>query len=159
MDSLYFVDRLQAEVASARHEHHKLVWVVGSSAAERGHVLRAFSSAASAPVLQVGEGLSQSLLEVSASLRAASVEECFADLLDSVEGSPVCLDRLEILFETSLKLYPAELVRGASRHQPLVASWPGRREGDFLTFGPNGHPAHRRLAIKDMECQFLQIDS
>ena len=50
-------------------------------------------------MLDVGQALSRALLDVPASLRAASVEEYFSDLLDSADGSPVCLDRLEILFD------------------------------------------------------------
>ncbi len=107
--------------------------------------------------MDVGKGLSKALLDIPASLRAASVEECFSELLDSVEESPVCLDRLEILFESTLKLYPSELVKNASRHRTILAAWPGTKDGDFLVFGPDGHPAHRRIHCEEMECQFFEI--
>jgi hypothetical protein len=150
---------LHAYLSRARTEHFRLVWVVGGAAMERSALLRAFSESEGCPLLEVGQSLSQALLDVPASLRAASVEECFSDLLDSADGSPVCLDRLEILFEPSLKLYPAELVKNTSRHRTLVASWPGTRDDDSLTFGPEGHPAHRSIPCERMECQIFEIHS
>lgn len=152
-----------AELASlanaACSAHYRLVWLVGASAGDRSVLLRVFSNSEEGTLLDIGQAMSKALLEIPASLRPASVEECFSDLLDTAESRLVCLDRLEILFEPSLRLDPVELVKGASRHQTIIASWPGRKEGRSFVFGPEGHPAHFLIPSERLECQFLEIDS
>lgn len=148
---------LDSLVKAASSAHYRLVWLVGGLTNYRSKLLQAFSESNGCPLVDIGQAMSQMLLDIPASLRPASVEECFADLLDATEGSPLCLDRLEILFEPSLKLYPSELVKNASRHRTILAAWPGTKDRGFLVFGPDGHPAHRRIHCEEMECQFFEI--
>ena len=141
----------------ADRAHFRMVWVVGGTAAERSALLRGFAEATAGELIELGKGLSAALIDVSASLRAASVEDCFARLLEDRPGPILCLDHLEILFEPSLRLNPVELLKNSSRHRLLVASWPGTIQGDRITFGPEEHPAHRKYFHQEMECQFLLL--
>lgn len=152
-----WIKELVSLVNDARSAHYRLVWVVCDSSIGRSTFMRAFSESLGCPLLDVGQALSQALLDVPASLRASSVEECFSDFLDAAGVTPVCLDRLEILFEPSLKLYPSELVKGASRYRTMIAAWPGTMEDNSFVFGPEGHPAHRRVPCEQMECTYLEI--
>ena len=137
--------------------HYRLVWVVGGTSSARSALLREFVASGGNKLLELGKELSAALIDVAASLRAASIEDCFSELLDRSPASILCLDHLEILFETSLRLNPVELLKNSSRHRPLVASWPGSAQGDRIAFAPEEHPSHRKYFRQEMECQFLQL--
>jgi len=139
------VGDLQELSKNVRSAHFRLVWLVGGSTVERSALLRRFADAESIPCLDVGRELSSALIELPASFRPASVEDCFSAMLDDQRETTICLDHLEILFEPSLRLQPVELVRNASRHHTLIASWPGVDEGNALVFGSADHPAHQRM--------------
>ncbi len=142
---------LQADVARARGEHFRLVWVAGGSSSERTALLRAMAEADGGVFVELGKTLSRALLEVPAPLRTASVEECFAACLGGSSYTCICLDHLEILFEPSLRINPLTLVKRASRHALIVAAWPGTAEDGHLIFGPTDHPAYMEPSKQDLE--------
>lgn len=145
------IAELQADVARARGEHFRLVWLAGGSPSERSALLRAFAEAEDGVFVELGKKLSSSLLEVPVPLRTASVEECFAGCLAESPGDVTCLDHLEILFEPSLLINPVSLIKGTSRHALIVASWPGTVGQGCLLFGPPDHPTHLKVAERDLE--------
>lgn len=145
------IAELQADVARARREHFKLVWVAGGTAPARSILLRGLADAEDGICVEVGRILSEALIEIPAPLRTASMDQCFAGCIAAPSGALTCLDHLEILFEPSLKINPVQLVRSASRHALLVASWPGRAESNRLVFGPPDHPARTQVAHRDLE--------
>lgn len=143
---------LRTALLTARREHFRVVWVVGGTASDRSAVIRGVVDAEDGAMLDVGRLLSAALLEIPSPLRAVSVDDAFSDMLSSGGKEVLCLDHLEILFETSLMLHPIDLVRNASRRFLLVASWPGTFSEDFLIFGPENHPAHIKIPRQDLEC-------
>jgi len=145
------VTQLQADVARARRAHFRLIWVAGGSPSERTAVLRATAEAENGVFVELGKKLSSLLLEVPVPLRTASVEECFSGCLAGSCGDVTCLDHLEILFEPSLLINPVSLIQGKSRHTILVAAWPGTVAQGYLLFGPPDHPAHLKVAERDLE--------
>ena len=142
---------LQNDLARARGEHFKLVWLVGGSSSERTDLSRALSEAEDGVFVALGKKLSGALLEVPIPLRTAAVEECFTECLATSRGQVTCIDNLEILFESSLKINPVSLIKGKSRHRLIVASWPGTHEHGHLVFAPSDHPAHTKIAEGDLE--------
>jgi len=145
------VTELQADVARASGEHYRLVWVAGGTASERSALLRALAEAEDGAFIEVGKKLSTALIEVPAPLRTASVEDCFAACLGESPSVVTCLDHLEILFESSLRINPVTLVTGASRHALLVAAWPGMAHAGRLIFGSPDHPAYMERSKQDLE--------
>ena len=143
---------LRAALLTARREHFRIIWVVGGSASERSAVIRAVADAEDGAVLDVGRLLSAALIEIPSPHRAVSVDDAFSDMLSSGGKEVLCLDHLEILFETSLMLQPIDLVKNASRRFLLVASWPGTLTQDSLAFGQEDHPAHLKIPRQDLEC-------
>ena len=148
---------LLAALQTARREHFRVIWVVGGSASERSAVIRAVADAEDGAVLDVGRLLSAALIEIPSPHRAVSVDDAFSDMLSSGGKEVLCLDHLEILFETSLMLQPIDLVKNASRRFLLVASWPGTFAQDSLVFGPEDHPAHLKTPRQDLECLIHSI--
>lgn len=151
------VTELQAQAARASVEHHRLVWVAGGSSLERSSLLKALAETEDGAFVEIGKILSSAIIEIPAPLRPASVEECFAAILSERPAPVVCLDHLEILFESSLRLNPVELIKGASRHRLLVASWPGTTQGNRFCFGPDDHPAHLELSEQDFDCRIFRL--
>lgn len=150
---------IRGAVADVGIEHFKLILIVGGRSANRSDFLRQYAELDGLKLLNVGKSLSEALLEISAPYRPASVEECFQTLIDGAQTGPVCLDRLEVLFEASLRLNPVELLKSTSRHRVLIASWPGTWDGDQLIFGPDGHPANRKVSVDQIEYRLLELHS
>lgn len=146
------VTALRSALATSRQEHFRVIWVVGGSASDRSAIIRSVADAENGTVLDIGKLLSVALLELTSPFRAVSVDDAFSDILSSGGKEVLCLDHLEILFETSLMLQPIDLVRNASRRFHLLASWPGTFSQDFLIFGPDDHPAHVKIPRQDLEC-------
>lgn len=145
------VAELQANVARASCEHFRLVWLAGGTPSERSALLRGLAEAEDGAFVDVGNKLSSSLIEVPVPLRSASVEDCFAACLGESPSAVTCLDHLEILFEPSLQVNPVALIKGASRHAVLVASWPGTVSTGHLFFGASDHPSHMDISEHELE--------
>jgi hypothetical protein len=145
------VIELQADLTRARREHFRLVWVAGGTASERSALLRALSDAENGVYIEVGKKLSTAMIDVPTPLRTASVEDCFSGCLGNVPFTVSCLDRLEVLFEPSLRINPIALIQGTSRNIPIVASWPGAVTGSHLIFGSPDHPTHMEISKQDLE--------
>jgi hypothetical protein len=127
---------------SMRGSDQRVLWVAGGSAAHRSGIVMGVADKIRVPFLDIGKTLSAALLDVSPSLRAVSVEDCFYDLLDAGDGDSRCLDHLDILFEETLLLDAVNLIQASSRRYRIVASWPGHIDGDKLFYAPSEHPSH-----------------
>jgi hypothetical protein len=145
------IPELQADIARARSEHYRLVWLAGGTDSERSSLLRALAETEDGVFVEVGKRLSAALLEVPAPLRTASIEECFTACLGGSSCPVTCLNHLEILFDPSLRINPVTLVKRASRHSLLVAAWPGLTKDGQLTFGSPDHPAFMEPSKQDLE--------
>lgn len=100
--------------------------------------------------MNLGLTLSHALLDVPRRHRAVSVTQVLADLLDAVPGDTILLDHLQVLFTPELAQDPVRLLQGLSRNRPLVASWPGERDGTTLLYGEPGHPEYYKQAIPEL---------
>ncbi|MBX3742593.1 MAG: BREX-3 system P-loop-containing protein BrxF [Akkermansiaceae bacterium] len=145
------IANLQVDIARASGEHFRLVWLAGGTPSERSALLRGLAEAEDGVVVDVGKILSSSFIEVPVSLRSASVEDCFTACLGESPSALTCLDHLEILFEPSLRVNPVALIKGASRHAVLVASWPGTTSTGHLFFGAADHPSHMDMSEHELE--------
>lgn len=137
--------------------HFRLVWVAGADAPKRTQVIMAVASHLGCPYVSVGRKLSAVLMEVSPNLRAVSAEEAFSDLVRAERAETLCLDRIEILFDSSLRLNAPSLVKNVSRRYRLVASWPGILRDQSLCFGPSDHPSRTVIPAHDVECPVYPI--
>ena len=151
------VSEIEAHIARARDQHFRLVWLTGASPRLRSDLLRSVAEAQKGVFLELGRELSSLMLDIPVPLRPASVEECFAGCLAASPEMVTCLDHLDILFEPSLRVNPVSLVKCASRHTPIVASWPGKFREGCLSYGPSDHPAHFLIAERDIESTILTI--
>ncbi len=139
------------DLARARREHFRLVWIAGGKSGERSALLRALAEANAVNYVDLGKKMSSLLIDIPAPLRTASVEDCFADCLGMPLDEIVAIDHLEILFEPTLKINPIALIQGASRSRTILASWPGIINGSHLSFGSSDHPEYVELSEQELE--------
>lgn len=145
------VIELQADLARARREHFRLVWLAGGKSIDRTAILRALAEADEGMYVDLGKKMSSLLIDIPAPLRTASVEDCFATCLGVSSDEIVIIDHLEILFEPSLKINPIALIQSASRSRIILASWPGVINGKHLAFGSTDHPEFIELSEQLLE--------
>ncbi|GAA6620822.1 BREX-3 system P-loop-containing protein BrxF [Scytonema sp. NUACC26] len=98
--------------------------------------------------------LSRRLLELTQLQRATQVQKLLAEIIGNTHNGAVLLDRLEILFDESLKLKPLECLQKLARDKPgtacakgdrtIVAVWNGNIENNSLTYAESGHPEYCR---------------
>jgi hypothetical protein len=150
---------MQDAIRQVRQAHFRMIWLTGSPPARRSAFVNSVASRLGCPLLRVGKELSSSILEQPAPLRPAVAEGAFYDMLLQSKAETICLDHLEILFDQSLMLKGADLIRNASRRFVLIASWPGTADATSLAFGPADHPSHFRISFSEMECPVYQLSN
>jgi hypothetical protein len=140
----YGLDRLLQALEQARSLYQPVALLVAprtkATAAALGEAARALDTR----VLNLNLALGAALGPLSAQARRLELARLLDDLAREVPGQALVLDGTEILFEPSLGHDPLRLLQGLSRSRPVLALWPGSRQGGVLLYGPTGHPEHRR---------------
>lgn len=126
--------------------YYRLVLVVGLAGSGKTNHLKALNQ----PVLNVNLALSAAMLDLPLRRRPLEVPRMLTDLITAAPSSPVVLDNLELLFDTSLKLDPLACLKQASRNRTVVASFPGVCEDGHLIYAESNHPEFRRFSADDL---------
>jgi hypothetical protein len=146
---------LNSLLSKVSAHHYRLLWLAGGAANDRSQVLQFYSEDLTPTPINVGLELSRALIDTPPAQRAATALDLFSELL--ADKSVIILDRLEILFESSLLLNPLDLVKTASRHRVIIASWPGDILDGAFRFGPDGHPSSQSYPVDTTEDYFLTL--
>lgn len=126
--------------------YHRLVLVVGPAGTGKTNRLKALNQ----PVHNVNLVLSAAMLDLPQRRRPLDAPRLLSDLIAAVPASPVVLDNLEMLFDTSLQLDPLACLKQASRNRTIVASIPGVFEDGHLIYAESQHPEYRRFPADDL---------
>lgn len=145
MPSPHYSELIQA-VEIAESLYHRLVLIVAPAGAGKTDRLKALNQA----VHNVNLALSSAMLDLPLRRRPLEAPRMLSDLIASVPTSPVVLDNLELLFDTSLKLDPLACLKQASRNRTIVASFPGVFEDGHLIYAEPQHPEYRRFPADDL---------
>ncbi len=132
----------------ASHYYHRLLVVVSDEELEGGKYI---AEGLGVRRINVGEELGAKLLEVPARRRPLKVAALLEDLVNAAGDGGVLLDRIEILFEESLKAEPLTLLRTLSRQRLVIAMWSGKIEADNLLYGSPDHPEYRSYPARDLK--------
>ena len=133
-----------AEIAESLY--NRLVLVVGPAGAGKTNRLKALNQ----PVHNVNLALSGAMLDLPLRRRPLDAPRLLSDLIGSAPASPVVLDNIELLFDTSLQLDPLACLKQASRNCTIVASFPGVFEDGHLIYAESQHPEYRRFPADDL---------
>lgn len=139
------LNKVSLGVEIASQMYHRLLIVVSNEEIESG---RYIGEALSIRRIDVGEKLSEDLLEVPARRRPLKVAGLLEDLLVDTEDDRILLDHIEILFNESLKVDPLSLLRSLSRRRLVVVMWRGEIEAGNLVYGFPEHPEYRSYAAR-----------
>jgi len=131
---------------SAEGLYHRLVLVVGPAGTGKTNRLKALNQ----PVYNVNLALSAAMLDLPLRRRPLDAPRLLSDLIGAAPASPVILDNLELLFDTTLKLDPLACLKQASRNCTIVASFPGVFEDGHLIYAESQHPEYRRFPADDL---------
>lgn len=122
--------------------YHQLVLLVGEPGSGKTAALNSLADELDMQVINVNFELSQALLELSARQRSLRVPQLLRVIIDRYT-SPLLLDNLELLFDSTLNLDPLRLLQGISRTRAVVASWNGTMNSGRLLYAETGHPEYR----------------
>jgi hypothetical protein len=142
-----FVDEVILGAEQVSQAYYRLLVVVSNDEVRGG---RYIAEGLGIRRIDVGEKLGEELMEVPAERRPLKVAGLLGDLVDGVEDDRVLLDRIEILFEASLKVEPLTLLRSISRRRLIVVMWSGEIEAGNIVYGFPGHPEYRSYPARDV---------
>ncbi|MCX6018798.1 MAG: BREX-3 system P-loop-containing protein BrxF [Chloroflexi bacterium] len=145
------IEPLVAAARDTRRDFARLILVAGAAEVQRAHVLRGVAEQLGRPVLSLSCMLARALLDLGPQERALRLSAVLEDCLTAFEP-PLVLDRLELLFEPSLKIAPLRLLLTASRTRTVVAAWPGPLQDGFLSYARPGHPEFHRISTGGTLC-------
>jgi ATPase family associated with various cellular activities (AAA) len=120
--------------------YHKLVIFAGPSGSGKTRLLKQVADQLNLPVINLSLKMSEKLLSLTRRQRRLKAEEIARDVIDEQNGLKVCLDNIELLFDSNLSLNPLGFLQDISRNRLIVSSWNGTYDGKHLNFGYRGHP-------------------
>jgi len=136
----------QRALSLSRSQYHQIVILAGLTSKGVGAV----AACVGAEVVSVSEAVASRLIEQPARSRPRAVSDVVRQIIAERSGHLVLLDRLEVLFETGLRVDPLSLLKQLSRDRPIIVVWPGKLDGEDLVYADPGHPEHRRDSAKDL---------
>lgn len=128
----------------ARDSYHRLVLVLGPEGSGKTEALLELSDNKGWPRLNVNLEVAEQLLELTQKQRAVRVAAITGDIIRRHCSEVVLLDNIEMLFSVDLAQDPLRLLQGLARNQTVIAAWPGKFDGNALTYGEPGHAEARR---------------
>jgi len=94
--------------------------------------------------------LSQALLEIPKRQWPHKAMGLMDEIALSSEVPVTLLDRIEILFDQTLRLDVLKSLQQVARRHCLLVVWPGERDDRYLIYAEPGHPEYCRYAHKDL---------
>ena len=143
------LERMTHEIAAL---HSKLILLVGPPGSGKTALLRIFADNAGTAVLNLGLELGRRLAAVPQKQRPLQAGALLRETADRFVHSDLLLvDNIELLFDSSLKLNPLDLLKRQAHARRVVAVWPGElrhgTQGPRLLYAEMGHPEYRDYGL------------
>lgn len=142
------------KIRQASGLRYQLVLIIGPEGAGKTAVLQEVKARAGAPLINVNLELSKRMLDLTEKQRILHIPRLLDEITDTTANEIILLDNLEILFDTTLRQNPLQLLKNLSRDRTVIAAWNGSVENGYLTYAAPRHPEYRRYQMQD----FLMID-
>jgi hypothetical protein len=72
----------------------------------------------------------------------------YNEIVKDIDTETIIFDHTQIIFEKPLKINPLALLKNLSRHQKLIAAWPGEIKDNSLIYAKPGHPEYVKYHIE-----------
>lgn len=147
------IDKLRSALQSIETQYHRLIILVNCEEACKQDVLNMLESSSEIKPINLNLELSSRLLEFSIKQRPLKVAEIMEGLMEA-RPSPVLFDKLDILFEPSLRTDSLALLKSLSRNRTIIAFWTGTMKDNKLYYADPGYTEYKSYPIED----FVAID-
>lgn len=129
---------------------HRFILIVGHCKTGKSELIGAAAEHCKAPVLNLNLALSSELIVLPRAKRPLMVDGILQKIFAAFHcGEVFCMDNLELLFDSELKIDPLRVITQWSRSKIIIASWLGTYDGDRLTYGEPSHPDYRSYLLAD----------
>lgn len=124
--------------------HKGLILLIGQPNSGKTNLLWKISEVRNTEVVNVGASLSQNLILISTKNRHHQAPIILDKIISqNVRNNILLLDKIEILFDNTLKINPLQLLKRYGKAHCVIAEWPGELIGDYLQYAV-GHSEHRK---------------
>ena len=137
-------------IQRAGERSERLVLLAGFGRRGKTAALEEVAERTGAPLVNVNLELSRRLLDLTSTQRPLQVRRLLGEVLAETDSEVVLLDRLELLFDATLRQNPLRLLKDLSRQRTVVAAWNGFTDGSHIRYAEPGHPEYRRDAIDNV---------
>jgi len=99
--------------------------------------------------------LAEQLLPLSNSERQLVLNENLKQMVSELKTDVVYLNKIEIIFETTLNINPLMLLKNAAKIKPLIVFWPGIYHNGYLSYAEPNHPEYQSYSQQDLKDVFI----
>ena len=150
------IENLELIIGKKSRPHNGLILVIGQPKSGKTDLLWKFSEIWNTRVINVGASLSRNLTLVSEKTRHLQASTILDKIISqNARNNILLLDKIEILFDNTLKINPLQLIKRYGKTNCVIAEWPGELTGNHLQYAV-GHPEHRRYDAKGFTPFILQ---
>ena len=140
-----YLNQLDNEVPYLKNKYNKILYLYEY---KKGDTLKYYSEVNELPYINVNLYLSEKLMDVKPNRHPYKVIDHMNALGDTGDDI-ICLDYFEILFESSLKLQPFDILKNLSRRKTVLVAWRYELKDGYLVYAQPGHPEYRKEMIAD----------
>jgi len=148
------LEKFKTALQSIGDQYHRLIILVNCEERGKQEIVRLLKEDRNAESLNLNLELATRLLEYSIKQRPLKITEIMEDLIGGVSAFTL-LDRIDILFEPSLKIDTLSLLLSLSRNKTIVAFWNGSLKENRLYYAEPGYPEYKSYPVHD----FVAIDA
>ena len=147
MNSDNAIKNLELILGKKTQPHKGLILVIGHPKTGKTDLLWKLSEFWNTDVINVGASLSQNLILISAKKRHIKAPLILDKIISqSVRNNILLLDKIEILFDNTLKINPLQILKRYGKTHCVIAEWPGELIGNYLQYA-TGHSEYRKYEV------------
>jgi len=143
------LDQLKSALQSIESQYHRLIILVNCEDAGKQDVLDMLGYSREIKPINLNLVLSSRLLEFSIKQRPLKVAEIMEDLMEA-KPFPILFDKLDILFDPSLRTDSLALLKSLSRNKTIIAFWSGNLKDSKLCYSEPGYPEYKSYPVEDL---------
>ena len=137
--NLNTVEKIQSSLPQVTNQYYKLMYV---NEYLHGNSISYYAKNFETGYLNLGIELSLALLDIPLKRRPFKVTDIMENLIQEQHNKIICIDRIEVLFEPSLKTNPFQMLKQLSKNHTLIIAWRGIVIDKTLIYAKPNHPEY-----------------
>lgn len=144
--NLSTVEKIQSSLPQVTNQYYKLMYV---NEYLNGNTISYYAKNFETGYLNLGIELSLALLDIPLQRRPFKVIEIVENLINKQHNKIICIDRIEVLFEPSLKTNPFQMFKQLSKNHILIIAWRGTVSDQTLIYAKPSHPEYSKYTTAE----------